>query len=408
MYATLSDVTQVWQTRLCLLEYEDKSVLTTSGKRQIKLVPGKRFILDENMAAAIFCKYGFDKDGLMPYQVFSQALCTAPARLLGQELVIDKKEQGKHGLSDDMDVSYCMGGAKVIYPKCETGVFPPSNFDGRVAERSRMLPRAHMWLEHVYGYAGRGINSSNLFLTHNTTAEATECVYFTGAVGVVFDKEAWKKGKQSQRFFFGHTNDIQCLTIHPNRRFVATGQQKDVGKENKPYVCIWDVDTCNQLQRLDHELEDRAVIAVGFSGNIQAPDKTKRGGSLLVTITADNKHTVHVWKWMLPEDKFCKAINIPGWSFGPEKKLEVLKSQKNYYDNPEKFDHDKPIEQTDHSQLLRPKYQRKAWAQCPSQEEVEKKAPSLEHPLLDRIRDSDLAIKADWEWGYCTSLPAGE
>ena len=63
---------QVWQARLCLLEYSDEERPLTSGKTRIVLKPGKRFILDENMAAAIFVKYGFDKDGLMPYSVFTQ------------------------------------------------------------------------------------------------------------------------------------------------------------------------------------------------------------------------------------------------------------------------------------------------------------------------------------------------
>lgn len=34
------------------------------------------------------------------------------------------------------------------------GVFPPSGFNERLAKRSMKLPRAHMFLEHVYGYAG--------------------------------------------------------------------------------------------------------------------------------------------------------------------------------------------------------------------------------------------------------------
>uniref|UniRef100_A0A7R9V2C3 EML-like first beta-propeller domain-containing protein n=1 Tax=Chlamydomonas euryale TaxID=1486919 RepID=A0A7R9V2C3_9CHLO len=416
----LEQFLQVWQSRLCLLEYDDKSVVTTAGRRQIKLVPGKRFILDENMAAAIFCKYGFDKDGLMPYRVFCQTLCAAPARLLGQELVIDKKEMGMHGLSDEQDVAYCMGGAKILYPKCETGVFPPSDFDHRMGDRSSMLPSAHMWLEHVYGYAGKDVTAGNLFFTHNTSDSKTEVVYFTGAVGVVLDKEAWSANKDaaasgaprmpSQRFFFGHTNNIQCLAIHPNRRFVATGQQKQTGKSNKPYVCVWDVDTCNQLQRLDHDVEDRAVIAVTFSGNTHAVDDAKKGGSLLVTVTADNKHTVRVWRWMLNENKFCKAINIPGWCFGPEKKLEGLKAKKNYYDNPEKYDMDRPKSGMSTMSVgsIKHRYELKPWAHWPSAEEVETQAHLMDHPLLDRVRDPNVAIKAEWEWGYCTRMPEGK
>ncbi len=46
-----------------------------------------------------------------------------------------------------------------------------------------------------------------------------------------------------------------------------------------------------------------------------------------MTITGDDKHTVHVWNWMLPENKYCKAVNVPGWHFGPEKKLEWLKGE---------------------------------------------------------------------------------
>lgn len=45
-----------------------------------------------------------------------------------------------------------------------------------------------------------------------------EFVYYTGSVGIVFDKEKYDAGVPCQRYFFGHNNDIQCLTMHPNRR----------------------------------------------------------------------------------------------------------------------------------------------------------------------------------------------
>lgn len=53
--------------------------------------------------------------------------------------------------------------------KCAKGVFPPSNFDPRAADRSMMPPNAHMWLEHVYGYAGHDTLDSNVYYTKNTT-----------------------------------------------------------------------------------------------------------------------------------------------------------------------------------------------------------------------------------------------
>ncbi len=44
------------------------------------LKPLRTVLLDRNMAAALFVKYGFDKDGLLPYVVFINALCETPAR----------------------------------------------------------------------------------------------------------------------------------------------------------------------------------------------------------------------------------------------------------------------------------------------------------------------------------------
>jgi hypothetical protein len=58
---------------LCLLEYENVEIPLVNGKgTRLVLKPGKRFILDESMAAALFVKFGLDKDGLMPYAVFIQ------------------------------------------------------------------------------------------------------------------------------------------------------------------------------------------------------------------------------------------------------------------------------------------------------------------------------------------------
>lgn len=120
-------------------------------------------------------------------------------------------------------------------------------------------------------YAGIRNLSNNLFYTHNTSATTTECVYYTGSIGIVFNKEKYDSGKPCQRFFFGHDNDIGCLALHPSRRFVATGQQISPG--GVPYACIWDVDTCNQLQRLDHDRNGRSIIALAFSGNINAANE---------------------------------------------------------------------------------------------------------------------------------------
>ncbi|GFR50670.1 hypothetical protein Agub_g12921 [Astrephomene gubernaculifera] len=357
---------QVWQNLLRLMEYEDVWVKGKDFKGRTRhqqvLKPKRTLLLDRNMAAALFVKYGFDKDGLMPYIVFINALCETPARLLGHEVLLAKDVRGKNGLEDEQDIAMCMGNAKIEYRYCKSGVFPPGEFSAKMGKRSFKPPKAHMWLEHVYGYAGmlEYTLQSNIFYTHNTgqplnphTAKAvaktllaaqgaqegtqlrpeqlkrTEFVYYTGSVGVVFDKEKYDAGLPCQRFFFGHNNDIQCLAMHPNRKWVATGQQKATGEREVPYVCVWDVDHCMQLQRLDHERDERGVIALGFSGDGMAGT----GGELLLTVTSDDRHSIHVWRWLPASNKYVNAHYIPGWSLGPEKKIHPLRGMQEMYFN---------------------------------------------------------------------------
>ena len=188
-----------------------------------------------------------------------------------------------------------------------------------------------------------------MFYTINTSTELNEIVYYCGMVGIV---ATWKQNSTDvqQRFFFGHDNDIQCIAIHPNRRFVATGQQKNTGS-GKPYCCIWDIGYASsdlasneadtqpdpvQLQRIEVDADFRAILAVAFSGNPDGPvtpDQDDRGGELLITISGDNKHTVHIWRWMVlaeprskrPDDMVkhahVKAIVIPSWHYGPDNRL---------------------------------------------------------------------------------------
>ena len=346
---SLQQFLQVWQNVLHL------------KRRDPATGQDRPMIISRNAAAAIFVKYGFDAEGLLPYDIFINALTLSPARLLGHEVILDNDSEGKNGLSSASDVALAMGGAKLQYPKSKTGTFPPSGFDPKTAARSQMGPKATMFLEHVYGYEGNDNLANNLFYNHKS-----EIVYYVAGVGVVFNKEAHLAGRRSQRFFFGHSNDIQCLAQHPNRRLFASGQQAGVRTGSKdssgeteggrPYVCIWDSETMNLVQRIDHGRGMRSVVACAFSGNRYPgggalANSTGRGGAapkeggVLVTVTTDNKHTVHVWRWWpaghgavsgdgsLNEGSVLlhRAHYIPGWYWAPEKKVDGLAAAGTYY-----------------------------------------------------------------------------
>jgi hypothetical protein len=43
-------------------------------------------------------------------------------------------------------------------------------------------------------------------------------------------------------------------------------------------------------------------------------------------VTSDDKHTIHVWRWMPHSNKYVNAHYIPGWCLGPEKKIRPLRA----------------------------------------------------------------------------------
>lgn len=268
-------------------------------------------------AAAFFMKYAYDKDGLLPYDVFINSLFTSPARMLGMEPMMNQKARAKHGFAPGDDFTF---EGKILYQRAKKGVFPPQDFDPIMVKRSNKPPSAHMKLEYAYGYDGVYNLNNNLFYTSNPE----EIVYYTAALGIVLNTVT-----NTQKHFFGHNNNIRCMAIHPWKWIVATGQAKQTGPTEVPYVCIWETRECKQLQRLDHPFDKRAIIASAFSPS----------GKDLITVGSDNPHSLFVWKWMTDKNKMAYLLGekvdpalvydwpktIPAFSYGPEKKLADLK-----------------------------------------------------------------------------------
>jgi len=75
------------------------------------------------------------------------------------------------------------------------------------------LPNAKLELEFVHGYRCHD-TLNNLRYTKNGNF-----VYHTVAVGIVYNKE-----DHSQLIFNEHFDDITSLALHPNKKYVATGE----------------------------------------------------------------------------------------------------------------------------------------------------------------------------------------
>ncbi|XP_064484609.1 echinoderm microtubule-associated protein-like 2 isoform X3 [Ornithodoros turicata] len=164
-------------------------------------------------------------------------------------------------------------------------------------------PPQRLKLEWVYGYRGRDCRS-NLFLL-----PTGEMVYFIAAVVVLYNVE-----DQIQRHYLGHTDDIKCLAIHPNKLVIATGQVASIDRRDRksqtfdasspeasllprvvsrPHVRIWDSVSLHTLHVIGIGEFERAVSCVAFS-------KTD-GGSILCAVDDSNEHTISLWDWQRGE-----------------------------------------------------------------------------------------------------------
>jgi len=144
-------------------------------------------------------------------------------------------------------------------------------------------PQQKLKLEWVYGYRGRDARS-NLYLL-----PTGEIVYFVAAVVVLFNAE-----EHSQRHYLGHTEDIKCLAVHPNKLLIATGQATGHDRrEGRPHIRIWNSVSLQTLHIIGVGDFERAVCCISFS--------KADGGNLLVAVDEGSEHTMTVWDWQRSE-----------------------------------------------------------------------------------------------------------
>lgn len=128
------------------------------------------------------------------------------------------------------------------------------------------VPDVDLELEHVYGYRCHDTRNN---IAYSPTGDI---IYHTASIGIVMAKK-----NSSQKFFFGHYDDITCLDVYES--LVATGQ---VGK--KPAIHIWDSSSCKSRGVITSPLT-RGISHVCFSGD----------GKKLAAISIDRYHSVAIY-----------------------------------------------------------------------------------------------------------------
>uniref|UniRef100_A0A8C4HTX0 EMAP like 1 n=1 Tax=Dicentrarchus labrax TaxID=13489 RepID=A0A8C4HTX0_DICLA len=171
-----------------------------------------------------------------------------------------------------------------------TMFMPKEQVDSYCLEARADLPNNKLKLDWVYGYRGRDCRS-NLYLL-----PTGETVYFIASVVVLFNVD-----EQLQRHYTGHTDDIKCLAVHPDKITIATGQVAGTssdGKQLAPHVRVWDSVSLNTLHVLGTGFFDRALVCLAFS--------KPNGGNTLCVVDDSNDHVLSVWDWQR-EDRLAEV-----------------------------------------------------------------------------------------------------
>nr|XP_045610658.1 echinoderm microtubule-associated protein-like CG42247 [Procambarus clarkii] len=139
-------------------------------------------------------------------------------------------------------------------------------------------PRAQLQLDWVYGYRGSD-TKRNLWVL-----PSGELLYYVAAVAVILDRT-----DDVQRHYTEHSEDIQCMALHPSRDLVASGQRASRGNRSSAHVRVWHARTLATLHVLGKKELGAGILAVAFS--------TRNNGDFLLAVDADKEHLLSVWTW---------------------------------------------------------------------------------------------------------------
>ncbi|XP_050666852.1 echinoderm microtubule-associated protein-like 2 isoform X2 [Leptidea sinapis] len=165
----------------------------------------------------------------------------------------------------------------------------PSDQDTLDPAKVAPPPQNKLKLEWVYGYRGKDCRN-NLYLL-----PTGEVVYFVAAVVVLFNVD-----EQCQRHYTGHTDDVKCITVHPNKLVIASGQCAGHDRvDARPHIRVWNSVSLATLAVIGAGHIEQAVACLTFS--------RADGGSLLACVDDGPDHIITVWEWQRPDKGHCLA-----------------------------------------------------------------------------------------------------
>ncbi|EKX32589.1 hypothetical protein GUITHDRAFT_82168, partial [Guillardia theta CCMP2712] len=181
-------------------------------------------------------------------------------------------------------------GEPLFVLKPQTMAVPPTKY--RKPDDADEPPLGGLQMEFIYGARMHDTRNCAQYTGHG------HIVFLAGATGVVYNPI-----QHTQKFFNGHTDDVICLSLHPDFITAATGQ---VGR--KALLCVWNTYTMQTLSVI-RGFHDYGICSVSFNSD----------GSLLASVGMDVDHSIAVWDWKTGQKRasatghvnriFCIAFN---------------------------------------------------------------------------------------------------
>lgn len=181
------------------------------------------------------------------------------------------------------DVNDAAAGAEALrlrYKTSRTLVQPPIGWRKpeltKAVKRSSKPPQKALALERCFGFQSDA-PGPNLCLC--VSQHKLSIVYLSAACAVVQDLE-----EKTQKVFRGHTDDATCVCTDRTGSLGASGQCAST--EMQPYVCVWDVNTCQELRRFGGDGSiARMACAISFFDD----------ASHVAVVGGDDRHTLRVY-----------------------------------------------------------------------------------------------------------------
>ncbi|XP_077508236.1 echinoderm microtubule-associated protein-like CG42247 [Amblyomma americanum] len=131
-----------------------------------------------------------------------------------------------------------------------------------------------------HGYRGSG-SFRNLHVVRSG-----EILYNVAALAILFNRS-----KHQQRFYMGHSMDIDCIAYNYSEDVAATGQGAGFNNAPPAHIRVWKTATLETLAVLGAGIINVGLSCLGFSYQ----------GTLLVAVDSSHDHELSLWDWQKNE-----------------------------------------------------------------------------------------------------------